>query len=137
MTRKQVRSTLDALWNADASIGRSAVLPFGKEPTAPMVVVIEYLPNAHVDAHHHDTDYLSIVIRGSMIVSNHPESVGSVRSVTAGATYGPLEVGPDGCTVVDVFAERQGGVPRFAGTNSELSVVAESNLAAIVPLLSR
>ncbi len=67
------------------------------------VVVVEYAPGAVVGAHFHRTDYTSVVVRGSMKVTNKVEQTGSIRFVTAGTGYGPLVAGPEGCTVIDIF----------------------------------
>ena len=41
-------------------------------------------------------------------VTRRNHEVGSIRVVNQGTVYGPLIAGPDGCTVIDVFAT---GVP--------------------------
>ncbi len=74
------------------------------EGSAMQVVVIRYEPNSEVGTHYHETDYCSIVVKGSIEITRRHHEVGSVRLVKAGTAYGPLRVGPEGCTVIDIFA---------------------------------
>ena len=64
-------------------------------------------PNVAVPEHHHENEQLGFVIRGSVRFTIADES----RDLVAGDTYAiPSHVphhvvaGPEGCTVVDVFA---------------------------------
>lgn len=104
--------TLD--WETKPS-SRSAMLDIGDatDPDRPIVIVVEYPANRVVPAHHHDTDYLSIIVKGGMKVTGKPHEVGSMRFTGSGTVYGPLEVGPEGCTVIDVFLDRSGCIPVF------------------------
>ena len=71
---------------------------------ATTMLVVKYEPGAHVAPHFHHADYCSIVVQGSIEVTRHHDDVGSLRIVNAGTVYGPLVAGPEGCTVIDVFA---------------------------------
>jgi hypothetical protein len=71
---------------------------------ATTMLVVKYAPGCHVAPHYHGADYCSIVVAGSIEVTRHTHEVGSMRFVNAGTTYGPLVAGPEGCTVVDIFA---------------------------------
>ena len=71
------------------------------------MAVIELDPNAVSPAHHHDNEQLGFVITGSIVMRIGTEE----RELKAGDTYSiPSHVshdavaGPDGATVVDVFA---------------------------------
>ena len=68
------------------------------------VFVVDFAPGAVVGAHAHRVDYTSVVVRGSIQVTKKIETTGSIRFVTAGTGYGPLVAGPEGCTVIEVFA---------------------------------
>ncbi len=68
------------------------------------VLVVEYEPGCKVDVHYHDCDYCSIVVEGSIEISHVIHKVGEMRFVKAGTVYGPLIAGPEGCTVIDIFA---------------------------------
>src|SRR5262245_40512159 len=71
---------------------------------ATTILVVKYAPGARVEPHYHGSDYCSIVVEGSIEVTRRNHEVGSMRFVNAGTTYGPLVAGPEGCTVVDIFA---------------------------------
>ena len=75
---------------------------------ATLMLVVKYEPGAHIGPHFHHSDYASIVVAGSIEVTRRNHEVGSIRVVNQGTVYGPLIAGPDGCTVIDVFAT---GVP--------------------------
>jgi quercetin dioxygenase-like cupin family protein len=74
------------------------------EGSAMQVVVIRYDPDSEVPVHYHETDYCSIVVKGEIEITRRHHGVGSVRLVKAGTAYGPLRIGPEGCTVIDIFA---------------------------------
>jgi hypothetical protein len=71
---------------------------------ATTILVVKYAPGARIEPHYHGSDYCSIVVEGSIEVTRRNHEVGSMRFVNAGTTYGPLVAGPEGCTVVDIFA---------------------------------
>ncbi len=71
---------------------------------ATTILVVKYAPGTRVEPHYHGSDYCSIVVDGSIEVTRRNHEVGSMRFVNAGTTYGPLVAGPEGCTVVDIFA---------------------------------
>jgi Cupin len=68
------------------------------------IVIAKYEPGAVVGPHYHHADYCSLVVEGSIEITRREHTVGSMRVVNAGTTYGPLVAGPEGCTMVDVFA---------------------------------
>ena len=71
---------------------------------ATTILVVKYAPGARIEPHYHGSDYCSVVVEGSMEVTRRTHEVGSMRFVNAGTTYGPLVAGPEGCTVIDIFA---------------------------------
>jgi quercetin dioxygenase-like cupin family protein len=73
------------------------------------MIVVKYDPGARIEPHYHECDYCSIVVEGSIEVTRRVHDVGSVRVVKAGTVYGPLVAGPDGCTVIDIFATGEPG----------------------------
>ena len=79
------------------------------------VMVVRYEPGSEVRPHYHDLDYCSIVVEGAIEVTRQHHGVGSMRLVKAGTAYGPLRAGPDGCTVIDVFATGQGDSTKKMG----------------------
>lgn len=68
------------------------------------VLVVRYDPNAVIGVHYHDCDYCSVVVEGSIEISRVKHQTGSMRFVKAGTVYGPLVAGPEGCTMIDIFA---------------------------------
>lgn len=68
------------------------------------VLVVRYDPNCVIGVHYHKCDYCSVVVEGSIEISHVRHAVGSMRFVKAGTVYGPLIAGPDGCTMIDIFA---------------------------------
>lgn len=87
--------------------GRFAAFPLGDGDDDPMVVVVEYAPGVRIGVHSHGSDYWSLVTKGSVEVTRRVELPGSIRLVRAGTAYGPLVVGDEGATVVEVFADRR------------------------------
>lgn len=125
----------DLEWSTSASGTRSAMLDFGDvdDEDRPMVVVVAYPPNCRVAPHHHETDYLSLMVQGDMFVTGRRHEVGSMRFVGHGTGYGPLEIGEDGCTVIDIFLHRSGLIPVFGpreGVTAEQHEVRRQSLAA-------
>lgn len=72
-------------------------------PQAPMVIMSRFEPGARVGAHTHDTNYFEYIIEGEQSVGKVRFGKGDVRLVNAGTGYGPITVGPNGCTVLIVF----------------------------------
>ena len=68
------------------------------------VLVVRYDPNAVIGVHYHQCDYCSVVVEGSIEISHIKHETGSMRFVKAGTVYGPLVAGPEGCTMIDIFA---------------------------------
>jgi quercetin dioxygenase-like cupin family protein len=71
------------------------------------LAVVDLAPNSVVREHHHENEQLGFVLQGSLVFTIGGEK----QPLKAGDTYAipsdvPHEVvvGPDGCTVVDVFA---------------------------------
>lgn len=88
---------------------------FGSEGQESNAVMVEYAPGAVVPVHYHPSDYLSVVVDGSVEVTRKLHEVGSVRIVKAGTAYGPLKVGETGCTVIDIFAAGPQGITYLDG----------------------
>src|SRR5437763_1128346 len=76
------------------------------DPDRPLVMLVRYAPNITLAPHAHASDYSSIVVQGEVTVSGRLHTVGSLRIVAAGTTYGPLVAGPEGTTIIDTFASR-------------------------------
>jgi quercetin dioxygenase-like cupin family protein len=89
---------------------KHCAVPMGVDErgAATLMLIVKYEPGSEVGPHFHHSDYASIVVQGSIEVTRRNHEVGSIRVVNAGTVYGPLVAGPEGCTVVEVFAT---GVP--------------------------
>ena len=88
-----------AIWN-----GVTARVVTGERMT---LAAVDLGPNTRVPEHHHENEQLGFVLRGTLVFTIDGES----RELGAGDTYAipshvPHDVvtGPDGATVVDVFA---------------------------------
>ena len=74
-------------------------------PTSPSIVLSKFGPGATVDPHTHGTNYFEYIIEGEQAVGKVTFVKGDVRLVKGGTGYGPIKVGPDGCTVLIVFED--------------------------------
>ena len=72
---------------------------------SPMVILSKFAPGEVVDPHTHACNYFEYVIEGSQMVGKTNFTAGDVRWARAGAGYGPIVVGAQGCTVLIVFQE--------------------------------
>jgi anti-sigma factor ChrR (cupin superfamily) len=73
--------------------------------SSPMVILSKFEPGEVVDPHTHGCNYFEYIIEGSQMVGKTNFATGDVRCASAGAGYGPITVGPEGCTVLIVFQE--------------------------------
>lgn len=78
----------------------------GDAPDGPLLVVQVIPPDLDFATHYHDTDYCTLVLQGSMRVGRTWYSAGDFRVQDAGSVYGPVRIGPDGCTVVSFYGDR-------------------------------
>jgi hypothetical protein len=75
------------------------------DPTAPVVLRMEFPPGARLEAHSHETDYCEIIIAGSQLIGRRTYGEGSIRVVKANTAYGPVVAGPDGASVIIMFRD--------------------------------
>jgi hypothetical protein len=76
----------------------------GKE-SAPTVFKVYFPPDCVIEAHTHDCDYSEIILEGSQKVGAQWHYPGDIRIGLANRGYGPLVAGPEGATVLFVFAD--------------------------------
>ena len=62
-------------------------------------------PHCTVEAHTHDCDYTEIILEGSQRVGATWHHAGDIRIGLANRGYGPLVAGPEGATVLFLFAD--------------------------------
>jgi anti-sigma factor ChrR (cupin superfamily) len=77
-------------------------------PSSPSIVLSKFEPGVVVDPHTHDTNYFEYILAGQQTVGKTTFGVGDVRIVKGGTGYGPIKVGPQGCTVLIVFEDGSG-----------------------------
>jgi anti-sigma factor ChrR (cupin superfamily) len=97
----------DIEWRKGSEEGiRYARFPINAEnPHSPNVILSTFGPGTEVAPHTHDCNYFEYIIEGEQKVGKVNFGKGDVRLVTGGAGYGPIKVGPRGCTVLIVFED--------------------------------
>jgi anti-sigma factor ChrR (cupin superfamily) len=74
-------------------------------PSSPTMILSKFEPGVRVPAHTHDTSYFEYIIEGEQAVGKQTFAKGDIRLVKGGTGYGPIVVGPNGCTVLIVFED--------------------------------
>jgi hypothetical protein len=107
-SKHQVSTSWDELDSVELPNGAKAtrfvIAADQDDKAAPVVFRVDFPPNCHVAPHTHDTDYCEIILSGSQQVTRKWHHAGDVRIVQAGTAYGPLVAGPEGCSVLAIFA---------------------------------
>ncbi len=75
------------------------------DTNSPLIILTKFAPGEVVDPHTHGTNYFEYVIEGEQTVGKTVFGKGDMRFAKAGTGYGPIVIGPEGCTVVIVFQE--------------------------------
>lgn len=75
------------------------------QDSSPTVFKVYFPPDCRIEAHTHDCDYSEIILQGSQRVSGKWLHEGDIRIGLANKGYGPLIAGPEGCTVLVIFAD--------------------------------
>ena len=76
-----------------------------EKASSPSIVLSKFAPGAEVEPHTHDSNYFEYIIEGDQTVGKVRFGAGDVRLVNGGTGYGPIKVGPHGCTVLIVFED--------------------------------
>lgn len=98
----------DIVWNQGTGAGIQYArfsLDDENAATAPGVILSKFQPGEVVNPHTHGCNYFEYIIEGSQMVGKNNFEAGDVRWASAGTGYGPIKVGPEGCTVLIVFQE--------------------------------
>lgn len=98
----------DVPWSPGSSPGvqyARFLLDEANAAASPMVILSKFEPGEVVDPHTHGCNYLEYVIEGEQTVGKATFRAGDVRWASGGTGYGPIKVGPEGCTVLIVFQE--------------------------------
>jgi len=85
---------------------------------SPQVYWAKDPPNITWDAQSHGADFVMFYLEGSQKVGDTWFSAGDVRVVKAGTVYGPITAGPEGSTVLLVFASAN-YKPKFESGDDE------------------
>lgn len=72
---------------------------------SPTMILSKFEPGVRVPAHTHDSNYFEYIIEGEQAVGKQTFAKGDIRLVKGGTGYGPIVVGPNGCTVLIVFED--------------------------------
>ncbi len=108
----------------DPSIWRALALPGQKwarfilgdrsQPDAPQVWIVKLPPGFIVPKHYHKTHRLEIVLEGSYELGGKFRGVGELTFLSGSKVYGPMVVGADGVTTLEVFSSGRDMEPIFA-----------------------
>jgi hypothetical protein len=83
------------------------------DPTAPVLLITRFAPNAELPLHSHPSAFCDAVVEGSMRVGDKVHPRGTVRILKPDARYGPSVAGPDGCTLLEFYAREDGRPGEF------------------------
>lgn len=113
----RMETTWDQLgWTTTPSGSKYSKLVMGVTEGDPHIFHVEFPPGARVAAHHHESDYVEVIVRGRQRIGRAWHEEGSVRFVSAKQVYGPILTGDDGATVLLVFRDgRWPAVPARSG----------------------
>jgi quercetin dioxygenase-like cupin family protein len=99
--------TFESLRNIRPHVLTDGVLARAVEGERMTMAVVELDPNAVSPSHHHENEQLGFVIAGSIVmrIGNEEQELnpGDTYSIPAHVSHDAV-AGPDGATVVDVFA---------------------------------
>lgn len=62
----------------------------------------------------HATPVMNVIVAGSAQLDGRWLKQGDIQVVQAGAAHGDIVIGPDGATIMSIFAQRSGLIPTFA-----------------------
>ncbi|MCP3732798.1 hypothetical protein M9978_20470 [Sphingomonas sp. MG17] len=92
----------------------------------PLMVLAQFAPGEVVDPHTHDCNYIEYITQGSQMVGKIDFAAGDVRWASAGTGYGPIKVGPEGCTVLIVFQNGAKSPPMMLGKAKQTAKLVRS-----------
>ena len=79
------------------------------------MILSRFEPGETVEPHTHGANYAEYVIAGEQTVGKTTFRTGDIRIAKAGAGYGPIVIGPEGCTVLIVFQQASGAMMQPVG----------------------
>lgn len=94
---------------------RWAAFFLGDGQSDPVVFPMEVTVGYQFPVHFHKSHYMSIILRGSLQVGKRWYKAGDIRLQEKGSVYGPEKAGPEGCFMLNIFADRRGYTPTLLG----------------------
>lgn len=88
------------------------------DPTSPLVVLSQLPPNYIEPAHTHEANYVEVILEGDIRIGKVNMGKGDMRAMQAGAGYGPLTAGLEGCLRLTIFESAAGSVMRVLGKDA-------------------
>lgn len=81
----------------------AAIFDYGPDEYPCRMFISKFEPGAVIHTHDHPNDYCSMVVQGSLSMQRGGQTfnVGYIRFVKADTMYGPIVMGPEGCTMVE------------------------------------
>ena len=115
----------DIEWDASKDGVRFAqfLLDPNNVESSPAVVLATFQPDEEIPPHTHACNYLEYIVSGSQIVGKVNFQAGDIRWAAAKTGYGPIKVGPNGCTVMIIFQHASKSPPILLGKARELAPV--------------
>ena len=107
MKHSEQTKTFESLRNIRPHMLVEGIMARAVEGERMTMAVVELDPNAASPAHHHDNEQLGFVITGSIVlrIGNQERELGPGDTYTIPSNvHHDAVAGPDGATVVDVFA---------------------------------
>lgn len=112
----------DIAWGKGTSDGiqYARFLMDEEDTSSPLIILSKFEPGEVVEPHTHATNYFEYVIEGQQTVGKVTFGAGDIRLVKGGTGYGPITIGPEGCTVLIVFQQATGAmaVPKGRATEA-------------------
>lgn len=107
----------DIVWGEGSSpgIAYARFLMDEDDPASPSLILSKFEPGVTVDPHTHGSNYAEYVIAGEQTVGKVVFRAGDIRIARSGAGYGPITIGPEGCTVLIMFQHASGAAMQPKG----------------------
>jgi len=86
----------------------------------PVALVVSWPAGTRLPLHAHDCDILFVVVRGSFYVPGRVLRPGDICYATKHEFYGPMLVGPDGATAIEIFGAARGVGIEYQMPNDEV-----------------
>ena len=101
----------DQRWATYPDGSRTLLVALGDNDDSPWVAFYQVPSTYRFEAHAHRSHYMSYIVSGSVRVGRTWYRAGDIRIQEEGSVYGPEEAGPEGCTMINIFARRRGISP--------------------------